>query len=67
MLYIITHDRETAQKASRRGGVALDRVSGSHHIMIKEGCRSIPVPVHGSTDLPKGLVNAILRQAGIKE
>lgn len=48
-------------------GWQLDRISGSHHIMIKEGCRSIPVPVHGSTDLPKGLVNAILKQAGIKE
>jgi predicted RNA binding protein YcfA (HicA-like mRNA interferase family) len=45
----------------------LDRISGSHHIMIKAGCRSIPIPVHGTTDLPKSLVKAILKQAGIKE
>ncbi len=36
-------------------------------IMIREGCRSIPIPVHGSTDLPKGLVHAVLKQAGLKE
>lgn len=48
-------------------GWQLDRISGSHHITIREGRRSIPVPVHGNADLPKGLVNAILKQAGIKE
>lgn len=48
-------------------GWRLDRISGSHHIMVREGSRSIPVPVHGATDLPKGLVQAILKQAGIKE
>lgn len=45
----------------------LDRISGSHHVMISDGNRSIPIPVHGSTALPKGLVHAILKQAGIKE
>ena len=44
----------------------LDRIRGSHHIMIKDNCRSVPVPVHGNKDLPKGLVNAILKQAGVK-
>lgn len=48
-------------------GWALDRISGSHHIMVKEGHRSIPIPVHGTTDLPTGLIKAILKQAGIKE
>ncbi len=48
-------------------GWVLDRISGSHHIMIKDNCRSIPIPVHGTTDLPRGLVKAILKQAGIKE
>jgi len=41
--------------------------AGSHHIMIREGSRSIPIPIHGSTDLPKGLVGGILKQAGLKE
>jgi len=48
-------------------GWFLDRISGSHHIMTKEGRRSIPVPVHGATDLPKALVKAILKQAAIRE
>lgn len=46
-------------------GWALDRIKGSHHIMVKAGRRSIPIPVHGSKDLPRGLIQAILKQAGI--
>jgi len=34
--------------------------------MIKEGFRSIPIPLHGNADLPKGLVHVILKPAGIK-
>jgi len=48
-------------------GWVLDRISGSHHIMIREGSRSVPIPIHGTTDLPKGLVLGILKQADIKE
>jgi predicted RNA binding protein YcfA (HicA-like mRNA interferase family) len=55
------------KKILELNGWRLDRISGSHHIMIQEGSRSIPIPVHGSVDLPKGLVHAILKQAGIKE
>ena len=47
-------------------GWMLDRISGSHHVFVKLGKRSVPVPVHGSKDLPKGLVKAILKQAEIK-
>jgi len=50
----------------KENGWLLDRISGSHHIMIKEGRRSIPVPVHGKKDIPKGLLNVIFKQAGIK-
>ncbi len=46
-------------------GWNLDRIKGSHHIMIKDGLRSIPVPVHGKTDLGIRAMK-ILRQAGIK-
>jgi predicted RNA binding protein YcfA (HicA-like mRNA interferase family) len=55
------------KKLLEEQGWLLDRISGSHHIMIREGSRSIPIPIHGSTDLPKGLVNGILKQAGLKE
>ena len=47
-------------------GWVLDRIKGSHHIFTKPGKRAIPVPIHGSRDLPKGLVNAILKQADSK-
>ncbi len=50
----------------RENGWAVDRISGSHHIMVKVGKRAVPVPVHGKKDLPRGLVAAILRQAEIK-
>lgn len=48
-------------------GWSLDRISGSHHIMTREGYRSVPIPIHGTTDLPKGLIHSIMKQAGIKE
>jgi len=53
-------------KIMKAEGWILDRISGSHHIMIKEGERSIPVPVHGGKDIPIGLVKKILKQAGIE-
>ena len=54
-------------KLLKKNGWILDRVSGSHHIMIKENKRAVPIPVHGSKDLPKGLVSAILKQSGIQK
>jgi predicted RNA binding protein YcfA (HicA-like mRNA interferase family) len=53
-------------KLLKKNGWTLDRISGSHHIMVKEGKRSVPVPVHGKKDLPKGLVSAILKQTEIQ-
>ena len=46
-------------------GWRLDRIHGSHHIMIKND-QTITVPVHGNSDLKPGLLNAILKQAGLK-
>ena len=54
-------------KLLKKKGWVLDRITGSHHIMIKEGKRAVPVPVHGKRDLPKGLLNAIIKQTGIRE
>lgn len=54
-------------KILKSNGWVLDRISGSHHIMIKNGKRSIPVPIHGKKDIPKGLTFFILKQAGIKK
>ena len=53
-------------KIFKKNGWILDRVNGSHHIMVKKGRRGIPIPVHGKKDIPKGLAKTILKQAGIK-
>ncbi|MFC1592029.1 type II toxin-antitoxin system HicA family toxin [Thermodesulfobacteriota bacterium] len=60
-------DGKKLKKCLNKNGWVLDRISGSHHIMIKKGRRSIPIPIHGTNDLPIGLVKDILKQAGIKE
>jgi len=54
-------------KIMQKDGWIVDRISGSHHIMIKDGKRAVPVPVHGNRDLPKGLLSAIMRQAELKK
>ncbi len=53
-------------KLLKQNGWVLDRINGSHHIYTKTKRRAVPIPVHGKKDLPKGLVIAILKQAGIK-
>jgi predicted RNA binding protein YcfA (HicA-like mRNA interferase family) len=52
-------------KLLRKHGWQLDRVSGSHHI-LKKNTKTLTVPVHGKKDLPKGTLNRILKEAGIK-
>ena len=49
----------------KENGWVLDQIKGSHHIMIK-GNKTLSVPVHGSRDLPKGILNAILKEADLK-
>jgi predicted RNA binding protein YcfA (HicA-like mRNA interferase family) len=47
-------------------GFRLDRIEGSHHMMIKEGhAHTVPVPVHGSKALPRGTLASIIRMAGV--
>ena len=52
-------------KILEKYGWTLDRVSGSHHIMIK-GDKTLSVPVHGGKDLGKGLLNKLMKEGGIK-
>jgi predicted RNA binding protein YcfA (HicA-like mRNA interferase family) len=49
----------------KENGWELDRIKGSHHIMIK-GNKTLSVPVHSNRDLPKGTLNKILKEAGLK-
>jgi predicted RNA binding protein YcfA (HicA-like mRNA interferase family) len=46
-------------------GWRLDRVQGSHHIMIK-GKYTLSVPVHGNKDLGRGLLHALMKQGKLK-
>jgi predicted RNA binding protein YcfA (HicA-like mRNA interferase family) len=41
------------------------RVRSSHHLMEKDG-KVIPVPVHGSKEIGRGLLAEIERQTGVK-
>jgi predicted RNA binding protein YcfA (HicA-like mRNA interferase family) len=57
---------KTLIKKLESDGWILRRVKGSHHIFVhptKSGHLSVP---HPKGDLGKGLVNALLKQAGIK-
>lgn len=47
-----------------KNGWRLDRIKGSHHVM-KKGDKTEIIPVH-NTDIPKGLVNAIMKRTGLK-
>jgi len=58
-------DGKELVKILKQNGWTLDRISGSHHIMIKNN-KTLSVPVHGSKDLPKGLLNALLKEGGLK-
>lgn len=52
-------------KLLKKNGWQEVRVTGSHHIMRK-GDKELSVPVHGSKSVPKGLLNSILKDAGLK-
>nr|DAV62559.1 MAG TPA: hypothetical protein [Caudoviricetes sp.] len=51
-------------KLLQKNGWKIERIHGSHHILIK-GDKTEIVPVHGR-DVPIGLLNAILKRTGLK-
>lgn len=51
-------------KLLQKNGWKVDRIRGSHHIMIK-GEKTEVIPVHGK-DVPPGLLNVILKRTGLK-
>jgi predicted RNA binding protein YcfA (HicA-like mRNA interferase family) len=58
-------DGKELVKILKQNGWTLDRISGSHYIMIKNK-KTLSVPVHGSKDLPKGLLHALLKEGDLK-
>ena len=53
-------------RALTRSGFSVDRVVGSHHVLVFPGdsSRTVTVPVHGNRDLKPGTLRSIIRQAG---
>ena len=54
-------------RALQKAGFVVARIRGSHHILIHrdDPSRITNVPGHGSHDLPRGTLRAIIRQAGM--
>ena len=54
-------------RALERGGFADVRSAGSHHRLVHrdDPSRATTVPVHKGRDLPRPLLHAILKQAGL--
>jgi len=53
-------------QALSRAGFVVDRIVGSHHVLVYPGDarRAVTVPVHGGRDLKRGTIRSIIRQAG---
>jgi len=54
-------------RALTRAGFVVDRVVGSHHVVVYPGdpTRTVIVPVHAGRDLKPGTLWAIVRQSGL--
>lgn len=53
-------------KILEKHGWVLSRINGSHHVYCKDGQEErIVVPVHANKAIKRGLLNAILKMAGI--
>ena len=51
-----------------RHGWKLLRIHGSHHIYGRTGSRMrLSIPVHGNKLLKRGLLNHLLKQAGLED
>jgi predicted RNA binding protein YcfA (HicA-like mRNA interferase family) len=65
MLYIYMVTGRELIKLLRKHGWQLDRITGSHHIMKKQE-KTLTIPAHRNKDIPKGTLNSILKEAGLK-
>ena len=61
----MTMSGEAMVKLLKEHGYVVDRINGSHYIMVK-GNKTIPVPVHKGKDLHTKTLHQILKQAGLK-
>ena len=55
-------------KILEKNGWELARISGSHHIYIKEGLKiRLSIPVHRNQDLKIGLLKYLMKITGLEE
>ena len=66
ILYLLDMTGQELIRLLEKNGWVLDRIKGSHHIMIKDN-KTLSVPVHGSKDLGKGLLSKLLKEGGLKK
>lgn len=50
----------------KNNGWTLERINGSHHIMVKQN-KTLSVPVHSGRELGKGLLNKLSKAGGLKK
>ncbi|KAB2874280.1 MAG: type II toxin-antitoxin system HicA family toxin [Bauldia sp.] len=55
-----------AVRALTSAGFMVDRIVGSHHVLVYPGNprRTVTIPVHGGRELKPGTLRSIIRQAG---
>ena len=55
-----------AIRALKKLGFRLDRIEGSHHMMVRDNhSYTVVVPVHSAKPLPKGTLASIMRIARV--
>ena len=52
-------------KLALENGFEIDRIASSHYVLKKDGI-TISVPVHSGKAIPTGLLNKLLKQAGLR-
>jgi predicted RNA binding protein YcfA (HicA-like mRNA interferase family) len=54
-------------RALEKVGFAVERITGSHHILRHPDGRFLTVPVHRNQDLQRGIYRKILKDAGLTD
>jgi predicted RNA binding protein YcfA (HicA-like mRNA interferase family) len=52
-------------RALRSAGWKLERIQGSHHVMLAPDGRVVSVPVHGAKTLPLGTTKGVIDKTGL--
>ena len=56
------------ERLIKKDGWYLQSIVGSHHHYIHDVKKGkVTIPFHGSKEMPKFVVNSVLKQAGLKE